>query len=213
MADATIAGMPGEKQHEVAKEGVRRAKKWLDATTRVTSAWTVYDDFSVNRLAYTWPFGTKSNLEPTEYSYDMGGILHGGDYHSQFFLAEIKKYALPQDQGNHFDKFLAQSYVTLRDEPRLADHFMWITWAPFRSKTWSSNYSSAAIVKAIKKHSSRVFDTDDKIRAEALIDLNIVQELTKRIWMIVISDKQETLVISEDDRTAVLVDRRKRDGS
>ena len=188
---------PGELLQQLGEQGARRAKLWLDSTTRVASSWSVYDGVAVNRLKYPWPHGGRG------FSYDLGGILHGGDLDQQAFLVECKKYAT-DNQGAHFDKFLAQSYVTLRDYPHLADHFMWITWHPFRVTTWNKVASSEAIRLAIIAEGKRVFNDEDPVTIVPQIDPSIVDDLAARIWIIVLSDRQESLVISKEDRAEVM---------
>lgn len=196
----SLQNSPGEQLHELGKAGARRAKLWLDSTTRVTQSWTVYDDVGVSKLQYSWPEADET------YSYDIGGMFYGGDLDGQAFLVECKKYTT-DNQGAHFDKFLAQSYVTLRDEPRLADHFIWITWHPFRLKTWNVLYSKEKIVAALKRERLRVFGEIEVDNVEALIDGDVLHDLSSRIWMIVLSDKQENLVISREDRAELMKQR------
>lgn len=190
--------VPGELLQKLGEEGARRAKLWLDATTRVTSTWSVYDKFGVARLQYPWPEGGRS------FSYDLGGIFFGGDLHQQSFLVECKKYST-ENQGNHFDKFLAQSYVTLANHPQLADHFIWITWHPFRLGKWNELASEDNISDALVKERSRLFGDDvSEPDARNLIRQEIVTDLVDRVWVIVLSDKQETLVISREDRSEIM---------
>lgn len=197
--------MPGEQQHVKAEDGVNRAKRWLDATTRVRASWTIYDNTeAAGRLTYKWPGSA------TEYSYDLGGILLGAPYENHAFLAECKKYKNAADQPKHFDKFLAQSYVTLLSEPRLGDHFMWITWAPFRATQWSKISDLDRIVSAIldvPNNRTRIFGDVGREVAASLLDMTVLQNLAERVWMIVLSDRQESLVISADDRALVVARR------
>jgi hypothetical protein len=191
--------MPGEDLHEIGRQGVRRAKKWLDATTRVTSSWTVYDKVPVSRLEFDWAHGGR------QFSYDLGGLLHGSEYDNQMFLAECKKYTT-KSQGPHFDKFLAQSYVALGAAPQVADHFMWITWHPFRIDSWNELGSPPAIRTAIEHadNRQRVLGPPEN---EDAIDEGRLEALSQRLWIIVLSDRQETLVISKDDRALVVSNR------
>jgi hypothetical protein len=189
---------PGELLHKLGEEGARRAKVWLDATTRVKSSWSAYDKGAPDRLTYPWPEGGKS------YSYDLGGNFLGGDLENQFFLAECKKYSTDQ-QGDHFDKFLAQSYSTLERYPYLADHFLWITWHPFRVTKWNTLYDESAIRRALVTERARLFgDAVGEGEVGSFVNDDIVSDLAKRIWIIVLSDRQETLVISNDDRAELM---------
>ena len=189
--------VPGELIQKLGEDGARRVKVWLDSTTRVTSTWSVYDRFGADRLVYPWPEGGKS------YSYDIGGLFFGGNLHQQSFLVECKKYSNP-NQGGAFDKFLAQSYVTLQKYPQLADHFLWITWHPFRLGSWNDLASEENIRNAVVAEKNRVFGdvTDDE--ALDAMDASIVTDLVDRVWVIVLSDKQETLVISREDRAELM---------
>jgi len=189
-----LRDVPGEQLHLLGREGARRAKQWLDSTTRVNASWTVYDSYGVSKLNYDWPGVDES------YSYDIGGLFSGEELEGEAFLVECKKYST-DNQGDHFDKFLAQSYVTLRDDRRLADHFMWITWHPFRIKSWTELHSQGSILKALKRERERVFGEGTAEEAvEGLADAAVIEDLAKRIWVIVLSDRQEGLVISTEDR-------------
>lgn len=199
--------MPGELLQKLGEDGARRAKVWLDSTTRVKSSWSVYDKVAVGRLSCKWPHGGK------RFSYDLGGIFHGGELEQEAFLAECKKYSTG-NQGHHFDKFLAQSYVTLEHDPGMAHHFLWITWHPFRISKWNELYSEEAIRDALVVERERVFgekvsedDAKEQIRAD------IVADLATRVWIIVLSDRQETLVISTEDRAELMKIRTLQGGS
>ena len=194
---ALIDALPGELYQKIGEDGARRAKLWLDSTTRTMSTWSVYDRFGVPRLLYPWPEGGKA------YSYDLGGLFYGGDLHQQSFMVECKKYS-NDNQGGHFDKFLAQSYVTLMKYPQLADHLLWITWHPFRVTTWNDLASEPNIRAAVVSEKKRIFGDVSDADALAAIDPAIVTDLASRVWVIVLSDKQETLVLSRGDRAEIL---------
>lgn len=203
---ALTTDIPGELLHKLGEEGARRAKLWLDSTTRVKSSWTVYDKGAPTKLSFPWPHGGRS------YSYDLGGNFLGGDLENEFFLAECKKYTTKK-QGPAFDKFLAQSYSTLERHPYLADHFLWITWHPFRIDSWNLLYSEDAIRAAVVADRERLFGSEiSEEDARVQINENIVADLATRIWIIVLSDRQETLVISTDDRAELMKIRIQQEG-
>lgn len=185
---------PGEANHVKGEDGTRRAKLWLDSTTRVSTSYTNIDDAGPRNLAFKWPHGGQA------YSYDLGGTFRGKPYAHDVFAAECKMYDLPRDQGNHFDKFLAQTYCTLDSHSRLIQHFLWITWSPFRSTTWNSIYSKEAIRSAVVANRKRIFGIDDEDQAAAMIDEAVIDAVEKSIWIVVLDAKQETLVISIGDR-------------
>lgn len=195
--------LQGEELHAIGADGTRRAKVWLDATTRVTASWTIYDERAVKKLRFDWP---RPGFSP--YSYDLGGILSGGEYENSFFVAECKKYST-KNQGDHFDKFLAQSYATVLGGTQLADHIFWITWHPFRIDRWSRKTGEEEIVRAVSKYASRIFDgLKDGDDVADFIDQDLVKDLSSRFWTFVLSDRQESLVISDDDRRFLFANRR-----
>ena len=185
---------PGEANHVKGEDGTRRAKLWLESTTRVSTSYTATDDAGPRNLAFTWP-GSE-----TAYSYDLGGNFRGSPYAHDAFAAECKMYKDAADQGTHFDKFLAQTYCTIDKHSRLIQHFLWITWAPFRIKTWKENYSQDSIVAAILANKHRVFGEVSDEEALEQIDHQVVAEVEQSIWVIVLHEKQESLVISREDR-------------
>lgn len=185
---------PGEDKHKVGDDGTRQAKLWLDSTTRVKQSYTNMDDGGPTRLAFMWPHGGQP------YSYDLGGVFRGKPFENQIFVAESKKYASASDQGTHFDKFLAQTYCTLDQNSRLAQHFMWITWAPFRTTTWNKLHSRTSIIAALEVHRNKVFGENHKGNIDDIVDDEIIDHMNENIWLIVLSQKQTSLVISHEDR-------------
>lgn len=195
----------GEELHKLGELGTRRAKVWLDSTSRVSSSWTVYDAAAVKRLRFSWPV---DGFKP--FSFDLGGILAGGEFEQQAFIAECKKYST-KSQGGHYDKFLAQSYVLMQDDSALADHIFWITWHPFRIDTWNVLASEAKVEAAVSKWASRIFPGyADKSDISAVIDKDAVARVAQRVWNLVLTDRQEKLVLAPNDRALVIAERIKR---
>ncbi|WP_159050830.1 hypothetical protein [Streptomyces sp. IMTB 1903] len=71
--------MPGEDLHEIGADGARRAKEWLEATTRVKASWTNTDPKWSRRMTFKWPTGKQ-----TQFSLDLGGLLCGGEFDSSW---------------------------------------------------------------------------------------------------------------------------------
>jgi len=195
-----VLPVSGEALHQLGAEGTRRAKKWLDATTRVKASWTNEDATYTNKLEFAWPFGGQS------FSFDLGGILTGGDFEGHFFLSEVKKYSSAGDQGAHWDNFLAKCYVARRTMAPLCDHFMWITWHPFRQNTWTKLASAEQVRTGLllEHNRKRALGKEDEDEARALIDDTVVAEVAERVWLLVLSDKQESLVITPEHRGLIV---------
>lgn len=189
--------------HQKGADGARRAKKWLDATTRVQASWTNEDEVHASRLEFNWPSG-----QGQPFSFDVGGILSGEEFEGHFFVAECKNYKDDSDQGKHFDDFVAKCYLTRRDNSRVADHFMWITWAPFRVTSWKNLCSVDAIVKGLKidRNLERALGVGDVTEADSKINLDLAREVADRMWLLVLSEKQEKLVITPDHRALIVAD-------
>lgn len=187
----------GEDAPRLGEEGARRAKRWLEATTRVARSWTNEDTVAAGKLTFEWPFGVGQGRT---FSFDLGGILKDDPFDYHHFIAEVKKYKNAQDQGTHFDNWVAKCYVARQAVPAITDQMMWITWSPFRADSWSALLSETAIESGLVKNCKRVFDTEDPEEAKALIDRDLLKEVSNRLWLVVLSDKQENLVISKRHR-------------
>ncbi|MFE1104896.1 hypothetical protein ACFW5U_03415 [Streptomyces rochei] len=190
--------MPGEEAHLVGAEAVQRAKRWLEGTMRVAQSYTNTDGAWAKKLTLHWPHGNEK-----QFSYDLGGVMRGGDWDGQMFCAEIKWRRNSSDQGTEYKSFLAKCYVALSKDYMLGDHYMWISWAPFRARDWNVLTAPDTIREAVLAESARALGTEDPDEARELIKDEIVDELSARLWIVVMSEKQEKLVPLDDWRGVV----------
>lgn len=197
----------GEANHRKGEDGAQRAKYWLDATTRTKSSWTNSDDFIAAQLAYEWPHAT-GTAKP--FSFDLGGILFGEPFHNHPFVAEVKNYSTTGNIGGEFDDFLAKAYHVAQTAG-LAQQFMFITWQPFRANDWSKQTKKDQVAKACLKNRSRLLGEADQQKAKKLLDQQVLDDLEERLWLVVLSEKQENLLISKEDR-ALINNKRTMDG-
>jgi hypothetical protein len=184
--------MSGEETQAKGADGARRAKLWLDATTRVNVQWVNPDRVAIPKLSFNWADGG----EP--FSFDLGGILIGEELQGQEFLAECKKYATASDQNKHYDKYLAQCYRAFEMRADRCDNFMWITWSPFNVTDWDQILSVPRVRSSVLKYSDRVLNEPDVSVAESLISDEVCKEVSDRLWMIVLSDRQEKLTLTRE---------------
>lgn len=181
----------GEDAHVIGADGVRRAKQWLESTMRVGWVWTNAGSAATKRkLIYNWPGGTPNQT----FSFDLGGVMRGGEFDGDQFSAEVKCYSKENKQPDMFRKFLAECYVALGQNPRGCDHFMWITWTPFESTAWHKHCTAEKVRQSVLKHHELVFGTTSPGDADAQIDHERVKEVADRLWLIVLSEKQEHLM-------------------
>lgn len=180
--------MTGEAVHEAGRDGVRRAKDWLEATSRVDACWVNPDNGARQKLTFPWPQGG------LPFSFDLGGKLRYGPFDGQLFYAEVKKYTVVSNLGTHFKSFLAKCYVAYQAVPSYTDHFMWISWTPHGVTKWAELASQAEVKAAVRAHASRIFPADTDL--DTAVDDEMCAKVSERIWILILSDKQEALVPS-----------------
>jgi hypothetical protein len=180
----------GEAIHAAGADGAQRAKRWLEGTTRVLHVWMNPED--APKLTFKW--ATKGT-----FSFDLGGSLQGGEFHNKNFYAEVKKYASAGDQGTEYKKYLGKCYLALQQQPAMCDHFMWITWAPFSITKWPRLRTADYVSECVSAHAARVLG--DK---NAKPDQAACEAVADRLWLIVLSDRQEELRLTEEERGRVI---------
>jgi hypothetical protein len=180
----------GEAIQAIGRDGAVRAKRWLESTTRVLNVWMNPEDEA--KLTFSW--ATKGT-----FSFDLGGTLYGAELHNKNFFAEVKKYKGPGDQPTEYRKYLAKCYRALVETPSMCDHFMWITWAPFSVTAWSKLMTADYVKDSVLKH--RLATLGSKT---ADPDPALCTAVAERLWLIVLSDKQETLGLSDSERGEIL---------
>jgi hypothetical protein len=197
----------GEANHLKGADGARRAKKWLDATTRVKASWTNEDEVNINKLSFPWPHGGQT------FSFDLGGILSGDEFENQTFVSEVKNYNVVGDQPEHYDDWLAKSYIARQLNPALTDNFMWITWHPFAQTNWKKLCTAEWIEKGLltPKNRERIFGEKDLDKAKMAVDPGLVADVAARLWLIVLSERQEKLVITGKHRSWLVKKQTKKD--
>jgi hypothetical protein len=152
-------------------------------------------------MTFAWPHN------PQPYSFDIGGLLHGGEFEGDTFLAECKKYTNHKNnQGAEYRSFLAKCYSTDQRMPDYFNHFMWITWHPFSITEWSLLTSVDYVKRSILEERSRVLGIDDLEQAESRLDAAAAGRVAGKLWIWVLSDKQERLVITPDNRRLIYGD-------
>lgn len=175
--------MAGEELHIKGEDGVERARTWLEKTGRVSVQYTVYEVGAV-------PFLTFRTVNDVEYSFDMGGSLHL-DAGTTTFFGEIKKYNSVGDQPAEYPEYLAKCYRACAAHGR-PYHFMWITWHPFSQTNWSKLCTAEQIHEAVQTRKALYCGDDEEI------DEELCAELADRLWLIVLSDRQESLSMTDE---------------
>lgn len=174
--------MAGEQQQEQGRNGAYFAREWLESTTRVHVPWVVYDMPKMTTLTL---------LNGKQESWDLAGYFTGE--RSNQFYAEVKAYT-SDDQGPKYREYLTDCYSAtarmIKDGIDKEYEFMWITWHPFGMKTWTKLCEAATIQQAVAEF-------PDKLGGEEY-DPEIGKMLAERLWLIVLSDRQEELMMSRE---------------
>ena len=191
--------MVGEALHDQGKDGAIRAKKWLDGTTRVRASWLNTDPSAAQKLSFRWP---SSN---TLFSFDMGGILRGGEFENQMFMVECKKYTTTGNQGSMYREYLAKCYVATTLNSAITDHFMWITWHPFLVDSWRDLCKPEQIRKGLIEQKGRILGTSSTDQdIEKWVEDDVLTMVASKLWILVLSDRQEQLVITNEHRGLIV---------
>ncbi|MGW6449523.1 hypothetical protein [Lentzea sp. NPDC055074] len=183
--------MSGEETQAKGADGARRAKLYLESFARANVQWVNPDPISIPKLTFPWANGK-------DFSFDLGGILLGEELHGQEFLAESKMYKSAQDQGTHYRKYLAQCYRAFQLRPDRCDNFTWITWAPFLVTEWDELDSPEMVKASVLLHRDRVFNVADEDEANSLIVDQTCKDVADRLWMWVLSKRQEKLTLTRE---------------
>lgn len=177
--------MPGEALHQQGADGANRAKLWLESTTRADARWVNPHPIALQRLTFNWCDGSS-------YSFDLGGVLRGDEVDGEEFLAEVKAYKDASDQGALYEEYLAKCFRAYRLRPERCAHFLWITWAPFRSTYWSTLNDAENIRKAVAKHCDKALG-EEGVTWEEVPEAE-AENISQRLWIIVLSEKQERVL-------------------
>jgi hypothetical protein len=186
-------GMTGEETQEAGRVGARRAKLWLEATTRARAPWV--NPIGAKKLTFPWANGGT-------FSFDIGGQLRGEDLDGQEFLAESKYYKKAYDQGALYRQYLAKCYRAFSLMPTRCDIFMWITWSPFMVTRWDEIRDPEFVQECAQAHGERILGPPMSGNSLA-IEPDLCEEVAKRLWLIFLSTEQEMLVPTMSAREVV----------
>ncbi|HZN15590.1 MAG TPA: hypothetical protein VFB78_15075 [Acidimicrobiales bacterium] len=167
--------MPGETTHIKGREGVWRAKRWLERTG--TAEVLVTSDLVAMSSVLEVPI-ERARVR----SFDLHGV-YGSP--RRFFFAEVKHYEGPVG-GQSYDEFLATAYCKAREHDGATCDFMFITWHPFLVKSWRSLRTAARVREAIRARRDWLPDVVE-------VSDDLCESVAARLWLIVLSDKSSDL--------------------
>ncbi|GAA1994760.1 hypothetical protein [Amycolatopsis minnesotensis] len=168
--------MPAEKSQETGREGVFRAKQYLESTTHLRLPWTAYDHDLLCTL---------QRADGSKKVYDLAGHFLGQRRHLVF--VEAKKYATVGSQGSMYTEYLADIYsINARARREGMDdtaEFMWVTWHPFSLTNWAKLTHHEYVRDAVTDHAARLkLPTEGD---EPQIDDDLCRHVSDRLWLLV----------------------------
>jgi hypothetical protein len=177
----------GETAQELGREGVHRAKRWLESTTRFVVEATTLDLPGAEPFLFIPQAGSANRVRM-----DMTGrhLDEEGGLLAQFY-AEVKNVTTDSGLSAEYKKFLAKAYSSERSWESIGNlrpiEWMFITWHPFGA---TGNYTSLTGVEAIKAacdaHPDRVPPSDwDEGKGE---------DLSRRLWVLIPSQRLEEML-------------------
>lgn len=179
-----------DPMHEIGREGVRIARRYLDSTTRLTVPFDVSDEPQLCKLLM---------LDGTNKQFDLSGFFFEP---KRFVYVEAKKYSASRDQGTKFSDFLAhacsctaRSWLDLGTDPQW--EFIWLTWHPFALGRWQQLLSRDELRTAITGR--------PELLGGYAVNEQVIEEIADRLWLLVLHDKQTDLMPDPGEIMDILV--------
>jgi len=188
-----------EELHKIGEVGAKRIKTWLDSTYRFRIDQTIYDlDPSGN--PYTRLRVPQLQSGRFERFDLVGSLLDEDAQPGHEIYVECKVYSDAGNQGVLYDEYLAVCYsafvalsVGLGGPADV--EFMWATTHPFAVTNYTRLLEPEQIQDACEKHPERLGD-------EAF-DLSIAQQLAPRLWLAIVNNRVEEMIMGLELRKAV----------
>lgn len=184
--------MGKETAQRIGWEGLNEVKEWLEATTRYSINYTVWDSEAM--CTRVCPDGTKKAL-------DLEGMTVGARGEPARPLSvECKKYSGVGSQPQAYREFLAVAYAnTVYSIDHLGSdarrEFLWVTYHPFSQTKWSKLLKISHLRECVEEHS--------ELLAGAPIDEDLLAAVARRIGVLVVGKRQVKLRMTKDEMSLV----------
>jgi hypothetical protein len=178
-----------EIQQEIGRSGVKHFRRLLDGTMRFNMSYDIYESPERVILPLLVDGQTKA--------FDIGGVHtdEDGNRRAEVYV-EAKNYEDAGGQSAEFREFLANAYsATVRKwneinmDPKF--EFMWATTCPWKGSGFRQVASSGALRKAVEEADEQV------IPATHEIDEEMIAAVGQRLWVWVVSDRHEEMILGE----------------
>jgi hypothetical protein len=190
---------PGEALHRAGDEGARRAKRWLESTTRVKTVWLNTDPRQAGRMTFKWPHN------PENYSFDFSGLFHRGEINGDHFTGESKAYTNNNNhQSAEYRSFLAKCYCTELYDPSRFDHYLFMTSHPFSVNDWSILDTPKYVTRCVLEERKRALGIDDIETARQHVQSATVESVAGKLFLLLMNKRDEQLQIFPEDRALIV---------
>jgi hypothetical protein len=164
----------GETNHEIGRDGVRKARLWLDSTLMASVQW-ISGTAGDNKLRFDRADGKET------FTFDLGGLIMEPGQASGIFMGECK-HRRDTGLGTEFRQFLAQCYLA-ESINSVADYFLWISFTPFLMSDWQIKESVDYIERAVDENESIAL-------GGGTFDSEIAERVSHKLITVVLSDQQ-----------------------
>jgi transcriptional regulator with XRE-family HTH domain len=184
-----------EVEQEIGRKGVKRFRRLLDGTMRFNMSWDIYENAPLVALPLLASGKTKT--------FDLGG-LHtddDGETLAEIFV-EAKNYKDAGSQSAEFSEFLANAYsatMRKRDDINMDPkwEFMWATMCPWKGTGFRQVASREALRSAVGTADEAIIPADHDI------DEGMITALAQRLWVWVVCERHEDMILGGKMRGVV----------
>ncbi|MFQ6398970.1 hypothetical protein ACLMAJ_36730 [Nocardia sp. KC 131] len=183
--------MPREASQEKGRVGARTAQRWLEATTFIELPWNSYKHEAQCEIEC---------LGDSIKMFDLAGYFLTEERTP--VSVEVKNVDSEDHLREKFHEFLAVAYSSTarRKLKKRADdkrEFMWVSWHPFGPMSrWAKLSSTEEIELSLTEY--------PKLLDGQVVDTSILQEVSKRIWVLTFNQRQETLSLDAEELDKVM---------
>jgi hypothetical protein len=194
--------MVAESTQDQGRVGAMRAKRWLEATTRVQIHWDAYTAEALCEVKL--PDGASKH-------FDLVGVI-GGPPPQPLYVESKHCYSVSQ-QPAQYKEYLANCYLgTAAAGVEKNFQFMWVTWHPFSQGDWRhlcgpEDVSTSKGIKALNKTVGMMKSavSASPHRGSHTFDPDLARVVAQRLWIVLLNDRQEQHLTLSDEVAADVI--------
>lgn len=176
--------MSAESTQYKGMEGAVLAKQWIEGTTHFEITFNAYEQAAMTTLM---------RLDGGKKCYDLFG--HRFEPRQPLYV-EVKNYDTVGGQPEEYTQYLVNAYSTTAyvldqqgNDPEF--QYMWVTWHPFSQTKWPKLTHPDELRNALNCN-------PDALNGKP-VDEELLRTVASRLWMIVLSRRQEELLLTRTE--------------